>query len=329
MDMINRIKNRGLSIVGSITEYANLASTPRGGCGKMPEKYLQSACLMDSACLYIVATPIGNLRDISQRALDILNTVDLIAAEDTRHSGKLLKHYGISTKLMALHEHNEEQRIQFCLDRLQEGQSIALISDAGTPLVSDPGYHLVKNVRESGISVSPIPGASALTAALSCAGLASDAFVFQGFPAAKHSSRIKQLEALRDESRTMVFYEAPHRILETISDMHTVFGPERQAVLAREMTKVHETFLSGKLESLHSQIEADTNQQRGEIVILVEGRDKHQRQQAEEISVNAGHVLDTLLEELPLKQASSLAARITGLKKNQLYQLGLDRKKQQ
>ncbi len=284
---------------------------------------------MSTACLYVVATPIGNLQDITLRALDILKKVDLIAAEDKRHSSKLLQHFGIDTPLTALHEHNEEARIDYLLQRLKQGESVALISDAGTPLISDPGYQLVRAARSAGITVSPVPGPSALTAALCCAGLPSDAFVFAGFLPAKPASRIKKLQGFLDEQRTMIFYEAPHRIVETLEDMQQVFSAERQAVIAREMTKTHETFLADTLAGLYRQVQADSNQQRGEFVILLEGIDRKAAAEEDEVSMKAEAVLQVLLEELPLKQASSLAAKITGLKKNALYQLGLKQKENQ
>lgn len=284
---------------------------------------------MSTGNLYIVATPIGNLQDITLRALDTLKQVDLIAAEDKRHSSKLLQHFGIGTPLTALHEHNEEARIAYLLQRLKQGESIALISDAGTPLISDPGYQLVRAARAAGIHVSPVPGPSALTAALSSAGLASDAFVFAGFLPVKPASRLKKLEGFQDEQRTMIFYEAPHRIVETIADMQQVFSADRQAVIARELTKTHETFLADTLGNLICQVEEDPNQQRGEFVILLEGVDRKAAIEDDEVSMKAEEVLHILLEELPLKQASSLAAKITGLKKNALYQLGLKQKENQ
>ena len=279
---------------------------------------------MNSVCLYVVATPIGNLSDISERALQILREVDLIAAEDTRHSGKLLRHYGLTTPLVALHEHNEGKKIQQLIDKLLAGQSLALISDAGTSLISDPGYHLVKAARTAGIRVSPIPGPSALITALSAAGLASDAFIFEGFLASKQGARLKKLASLAEESRTLIFYEAPHRILDCLQDMIQAFGADRKAVLARELTKNFETIHGDSLENLLYWIKADTNQQKGEFVVLVEGKEIIQN----DIDPEVLRVLDILSEELPLKQASSLAARITGIKKNALYQIGINKKQE-
>jgi len=277
---------------------------------------------MNSACLYIVATPIGNLSDISERAVQILKQVDLIAVEDTRHSGKLLQHSGVSTPMQALHEHNEAKKVEQLIDLLAAGKSIALISDAGTPLISDPGYQLVKAAIDAGIKVSPVPGAAALIAALSASGLPSDAFIFEGFLPNKSAGRLKKLEALADESRTLIFYEAPHRIIDCLEDMQQVFGAERVAVVARELTKTFETIKKDSLENLLSWIKADSNQQRGEFVLLIQGQEKA----ATTVNAEAERILDILLQELPLKQASQLAARITGIKKNTLYQIGLNKK---
>ncbi len=282
---------------------------------------------MSAASLYIVATPIGNLQDISLRAIEVLGQVDLIAAEDTRHSGKLLKHYGITTPLMALHEHNEQARIKHCLQNLREGRSLALITDAGTPLISDPGFQLVRAARQSGLTVSPIPGPSAITAALSCAGLPSDSFIFAGFLPAKQAARLKKLESYSGENRTMIFYEAPHRIVDTLQDMQRIFSPQRRAVLAREMTKTHETFLADTLEKLLERLSQDDNQQRGEMVLLLEGDAEEKSADMKEVAVRPDKLMEVLLEELPLKQASSLAAKISGLKKNSLYQMGLELKR--
>jgi len=277
---------------------------------------------MNSACLYIVATPIGNLSDISERAVQILKQVDLIAVEDTRHSGKLLQHSGVSTPMQALHEHNEAKKVEQLIELLAAGKSIALISDAGTPLISDPGYQLVKAAIDAGIKVSPVPGASALITALSASGLPSDAFIFEGFLPNKSAGRLKKLEALADESRTLIFYEAPHRIIDCLEDMQQVFGAERVAVVARELTKTFETIKKDSLENLLSWIKADSNQQRGEFVLLIQGQEKA----ATTVNAEAERILDILLQELPLKQASQLAARITGIKKNTLYQIGLNKK---
>jgi len=275
--------------------------------------------------LYVVATPIGNLDDISARALDILRDVALIAAEDTRHSARLMQHFGISTPLAACHEYNEREHGGRFLARLQAGEDVALISDAGTPLISDPGFHLVRQVRAAGIAVVPVPGACALIAGLSAAGLPSDRFIFEGFLPAKGAARRARLEQVKEESRTLIFYEAPHRILECVEDMRAVFGDERQAVLARELTKTFETIRGLPLVELHEWIAADSNQQRGECVVLVSGWQAPEGEDA--VSAEALRVLDLLLGELPLKRAAALAAEITGVRKNLLYQVALERQK--
>lgn len=274
--------------------------------------------------LYVVATPIGNLDDISARALRILGEVALIAAEDTRHSLRLLQHFGIDTPLAACHEHNEREEGGRFLATLQAGSDVALISDAGTPLISDPGYHLVRQARRAGVRVVPVPGACALIAALSAAGLASDRFVFEGFLPARQAARLTRLEALREEARTMIFYEAPHRIVECLADLQAVFGGTRQAVLGRELTKTFETLKGLPLAELRQWVEADANQQRGECVVLVEGWQAPEGEDA--VDAQALRVLELLLDELPLKRAAALAAQITGVRKNLLYQLALERK---
>lgn len=274
--------------------------------------------------LYVVATPIGNLEDISARALRVLREVALIAAEDTRHSSRLLQHFGIATPLAACHEHNERDEGGRFLTRLQAGDDVALISDAGTPLISDPGYHLVRQARAAGIRVVPVPGACALIAALSAAGLPSDRFIFEGFLPAKAAARRARLELLKEEPRTLIFYEAPHRILECLADLAVVFGEERLALLGRELTKTFETLQGLPLAQLHAWVEADTNQQRGECVLVVAGWQVPQGEEA--VNAEAVRVLDLLLKELPVKRAAALAAEITGVRKNLLYQLALERK---
>ncbi|BCY01190.1 16S rRNA (cytidine(1402)-2'-O)-methyltransferase [Stutzerimonas stutzeri] len=274
--------------------------------------------------LYVVATPIGNLEDISARALRVLREVALIAAEDTRHSSRLLAHFGIQTPLAACHEHNERNEGGRFIERLQAGDDVALISDAGTPLISDPGYHLVRQARAAGVVVVPVPGACALIAALSTAGLPSDRFIFEGFLPAKAAARRTRLEALKEEPRTLIFYEAPHRILESLGDFEDVFGGERMAVLGRELTKTFETLKGLPLGALRAWVEADSNQQRGECVLLVEGWEAPQGESA--VSAEALRVLDLLLAEMPLKRAAAVAADITGVRKNLLYQAALERK---
>jgi len=273
--------------------------------------------------LYVVATPIGNLDDISARALKVLADVSLIAAEDTRHSVRLLQHFGIQTPLAACHEHNEREQGGRFLTKLQAGEDVALISDAGTPLISDPGYHLVRQARAAGIQVVPVPGACALIAALSAAGLPSDRFVFEGFLPAKAAGRRSRLEALLDEPRTLIFYEAPHRVLECIEDMAAIFGDERPALLARELTKTFETLKGLPLGKLREFVAADSNQQRGECVLLVAGKPAPEGDEA--VDAQTLRVLDLLLAELPVKRAAALAAEITGARKNQLYQIALER----
>ncbi|WP_168175588.1 16S rRNA (cytidine(1402)-2'-O)-methyltransferase [Pseudomonas sp. PA15(2017)] len=273
--------------------------------------------------LFVVATPIGNLDDLSARALKVLGDVSLIAAEDTRHSARLMQHFGIGTPLAACHEHNERDEGNRFIDRLLAGDDVALISDAGTPLISDPGYHLVRQARAAGIRVVPVPGACALIAALSAAGLPSDRFVFEGFLPAKSVGRRTRLELVREEPRTLIFYEAPHRILECLQDMREVFGGERQALLARELTKTFETLQGMPLDRLWEWVAADANQQRGECVVLVAGWQAPEDEAA--VSVEALRVLDLLLAEMPLKRAAALAAQITGVRKNLLYQAALER----
>ncbi|WP_271410858.1 16S rRNA (cytidine(1402)-2'-O)-methyltransferase [Pseudomonas sp. Q1-7] len=284
---------------------------------------LSTAAGNASGTLYVVATPIGNLDDITARALRVLREVKLIAAEDTRHSARLLQHFGIETPLAACHEHNERDQGGRFLARLQAGDDVALISDAGTPLISDPGFHLVRQARAAGIGVVPVPGACALIAALSAAGLPSDRFMFEGFLPAKAGARRGRLEDVREEPRTLIFYEAPHRLLESLEDMRAVFGGDRPAVLARELTKAFETLKGAALDELCGWVAADANQQRGECVVLVGGWQAPEGEGA--LSAEALRVLDLLLGELPLKRAAALAAEITGVRKNLLYQAALER----
>jgi 16S rRNA (cytidine1402-2'-O)-methyltransferase len=272
--------------------------------------------------LYVVATPIGNLDDMSVRALKVLREVALIAAEDTRHSARLMQHFGIGTPLAACHEHNERDEGSRFITRLLAGDNVALISDAGTPLISDPGYHLVRQARAAGIPVVPVPGACALIAALSAAGLPSDRFMFEGFLPAKAVGRRAKLELVKEEPRTLIFYEAPHRILECLQDMEQVFGTERPALLARELTKTFETLKGLPLGELRAFVEADSNQQRGECVVLVAGWTPPEDEDV--VGTEARRILGLLLEEMPLKRAAALAAQITGVRKNLLYQVALD-----
>ena len=273
--------------------------------------------------LYVVATPIGNLSDISARAIEVLQQVDLIAAEDTRHSARLLNHLGINKPLLSYHDHNEREQTQNLLEKLQAGQVIALISDAGTPLISDPGYQLVRQAHENNLRVIPVPGPCALITALSASGLPSDRFTFEGFLPAKQRARVECLERLNNESRTIIFYESTHRIAASLEDMTNVFGKDRHAVLARELTKTFETLRGDKLGALCEWVNNDANQQKGEVVVLVRGAEALPQ---EEARVEVEKVLRVLLEELPVKQAAQLAAKITGGKKNALYQLALEMK---
>lgn len=277
---------------------------------------------MKQASLYIVATPIGNRADISQRAIEVLSEVDMIAAEDTRHSGQLLQYYNISRPMLAYHDHNEEQQAERILQQLKEGNSIALISDAGTPLMSDPGYRLVRAAQQAAIPVVPIPGPCAAVAALSASGLATDQFYFVGFPPTKSIARKKFFQNLNRQTATMVFYESSHRIVASIRDMLEVFGQSRTVVMARELTKKFETIRQSSLSELLQWVESDSNQQKGEFVLLLEG--DSMTEQSDELSLELDHMLKVLLDELPVKQASQLAARITGLKKNQVYKRALE-----
>lgn len=274
-----------------------------------------------SVALYIVPTPIGNLGDISSRALDVLQQVALIACEDTRHSGKLLSHFGISTKTVAVHDHNERDKAQWIVEQLASGNAVALISDAGTPLISDPGYHLVSHVRQQGYDVIPLPGACAAITALSASGLPSDRFSFEGFLPAKDKARTDKLNELKEDPRTLIFYESPHRIIYSLEAIAQVFGADRQIVMARELTKTFETFLNGTVEEILFKVKNDENQQKGEIVIMCHG---FQSTDDEAIPAKALEVLSLLSQELPLKKASALVAQIYGLKKNALYKYGLE-----
>ncbi len=283
----------------------------------------QEQALVDQGTLYVVATPIGNLADISRRAVDILGHVDRIAAEDTRRSGRLLQYYAITTPMLALHEHNERELAPRLVEQLQQGESLALISDAGTPLISDPGYNLVRLAREAGIAVVPVPGASALICALSASGMPTDRFVFEGFLPAKKASRRARLESLRGETRTLIFYEASHRLLECLQDMQVIFGVDRHVMLARELTKQFETLHGDSLRQLVHWVQDDPNQQKGEMVLLVQGE---VGAEGHEIDAEAERILLALLDELPIKTAAKLAARITGLNKRALYDRGLQLK---
>jgi 16S rRNA (cytidine1402-2'-O)-methyltransferase len=267
----------------------------------------------------VVATPIGNLQDVTLRALEILKSVDIIAAEDTRHSATLLSHFGIKAKLTALHEHNERAAGEKLIAKMQAGQSVALISDAGTPAISDPGALLVNLAHQAGIKVVPIPGANAAIAALSVSGLLMPRFLFIGFLPAKSTHRKQVLEAISDVPATLVFYEAPHRIVECVVDLAATFG-SRQLIFARELTKTFETVHTCTADTALKWLQQDPNQQRGEFVLLVEGAPVKDEQV---IGPEAQRTLELLLAELPLKQAVKLAAEISGTKKNALYDFAL------
>lgn len=269
--------------------------------------------------LYVVATPIGNLGDITQRALDVLATVDVVAAEDTRNTAQLLSHFNIrAPKLFALHQHNEQSGAANLVNLIQTGHSVAFVSDAGTPAVSDPGALLVKAVRDAGLRVIPIPGAAAVTTALSAAGLRDAHFLFYGFLPNKSAARCRALESLRDRPYTLVFYEAPHRIVECVEDLLKVLGPERDIVFAREMTKLFENIHACRLLEAPAWLAANPNNCRGEFVLLISGA-----LPATGLSVEALGILSTLLADLPLKQAVKLAAKISGANRNELYQHAL------
>jgi len=269
--------------------------------------------------LYLVATPIGNLADITQRAISVLGHVDIIAAEDTRHSQRLLSHLNIKTKLLAYHEHNEDRITPKLLDDLASGKSIALISDAGTPLISDPGYRLVTQAHDRGITVVPVPGVCAAVAALSAAGLATDAFTFEGFPPAKQGARLHFFERFVQQNRTMIFYVSCHRIIDTLKDMITVFGDSRRVTYAREITKTFETIKRMNLSELVDWVEADENQRKGEIVLVLEGAEVETVE-----SENVDQYLSILLAELPVKQSVNLVVKMTGKNKNDVYRRALE-----
>jgi len=277
---------------------------------------------IEPGTLYIVATPIGNLSDLTQRAIDTLTGVDVIACEDTRHTQRLLTAFSIKNKTISMHDHNERQRQEQIAKMLQEGKSIALVSDAGTPLISDPGFHLVRHCRQLGLKVSPIPGACAAIAALSTAGLPTDRFSFEGFLPSKSGARQKVLMELANEPRTMVFYDAPRRAIDTVADIVEVLGGERYVVMARELTKTFETIHSDSAENLLAWLSLDPNQLKGEMVLIIEGH----KAEVNEISPQITETLKLLVKELPPKKACAIAAQIYGVKKNTLYDLALSLK---
>lgn len=280
-----------------------------------------------SAQLFVVATPIGHLDDMTFRSIEVLKSVSVIAAEDTRQSAQLLKHYNISTPLTACHDHNESNKIDILIEKLKSGQNIALVSDAGTPLISDPGFKLVRAAQENDIRVIPVPGACAAIAALSAVGLPSDRFSFEGFLSSKQSQRLIQLEKLKHESQTMIIYEAPHRILDSVKDMADVFGADRPVGFAREITKTFETIKKMTLGELVTFIEKDRNQQKGEIVLVIGGAPDAKDQDVEQEKLD--QLLNRLLQDLSVKAASQLAADLTGIKKKIAYQRALELTNQQ
>lgn len=274
----------------------------------------------NAGILYIVATPIGNLSDITDRARQILAAVDVILVEDSRHSGKLLKHLCINTTMQSYHDHNERQSASGIIEQIQLGKNMALISDAGTPLISDPGYHLVSAAHKEGIQVTAIPGASALIAALSISGLNSDRFSFHGFLPAKQSDRIKRLKELQGDRETLIFYETPHRVLQALEDCIQILGDRRLACIVRELTKLHEDVKRASLKELLVWLKNNPVKQKGEFVLLIEG------DIGEEISMDEKEIeriLKILLSEHSTKKAADIASQITGLKKNQLYKMAL------
>lgn len=273
-----------------------------------------------STC-YVVATPIGNIEDWSPRAIETLKTVDLIFAEDTRHSAKLMQLFNITTPMRSLHDHNEIDRIDEISNLLNDGQSIAIISDAGTPLISDPGFKVVRALREQEQIIIPIPGVSALITALSVSGIATDRFSFEGFLPAKSSGRKSKMDALKKDPRTLIFYESSHRIIEMLKDAISVFGADRYAFIGREMTKHYESYLSNTLEELLTYYQAHSDEQRGEYVVVIEGCPATTTEPTDGIDLQ--ELLEVLLAELPLKQAVSIAMKITKLSKNHIYQTAL------
>ncbi|PSF10492.1 16S rRNA (cytidine(1402)-2'-O)-methyltransferase [Marinobacter fuscus] len=273
--------------------------------------------------LSVVATPIGNLADLSDRSRSVLSAADLVAAEDTRHSARLLQYIGITKPMVALHDHNERDRVSRILAALDEGLHVALISDAGTPLISDPGYVVVREARKAGYPVTPIPGPCALVAALSVAGLPTDRFLFAGFLPARRAGRRAALAELRTQEATLVFYESPHRIIDLMQDLAEEFGGERECVLGRELTKAFETFYSGTATAVLEQLQADSNGTRGEFVVVVRGSAPSE---GETVDLDADRLLQLLLAELPVKKAAKIVAEVSGLGKNELYQRALELK---
>ena len=279
---------------------------------------------VEKGCLYIVATPIGNLNDITYRAVQVLKEVDAIAAEDTRHSKKLMQHLGVTTPLVALHEHNENALSEKIIKRLEQGESLALISDAGTPLISDPGFPLVNQAHKAGLKIIPVPGASSVLAALSVSGLPTDRFVFEGFLPSKKTARQNRLRELEKETRTLILFETPHRIAVALADVAEVLGEDREIVIARELTKTHEEVIRGSVGQVLEAASSGALQERGEFVLVLAGNGNKQSA----IDDQALKIFDLLLEELPLKTSASLAAKITGLKRKDFYNEGLKKSRE-
>lgn len=273
--------------------------------------------------LYVVATPIGNLADITVRAQQVLEMVDIIAAEDTRHTKKLLNHLGIQKPLMATHDHNEAQAAGQIIEKLEAGQNVAIVSDAGTPLIADPGYHVADQVAKAGFNIVPVPGACAVITALCAAALPTDRFIFDGFLPAKTTARKSYFESIKHEERTLVVYESPHRIMATLDDLIAVLGADKEIVVARELTKTFETFNRGSASDVRAFMLEDSNQQRGEFVLMVRGVLSNKKL---EVSQEALDLTLLIAKELPLKKAAAIVSEHTGFKKNQLYQLALDQK---
>jgi len=279
------------------------------------------AGIMAENQLYVVATPIGNLADITTRAHQVLEMVDIIAAEDTRHTKRLLNHLGFSKPLMAVHDHNEAHAATSILEKLKAGQNVALVSDAGTPLIADPGFHVTRAVAEAGFDIVPIPGPCAIITGLCAAALPTDRFIFDGFLPPKTSARQQYFNGIKNEERTVVVYESPHRILDSLKDLASVLGEDKEVVLGRELTKTFETFLRGTVADIQNRMLADSNQLKGEFVVMIRGAASKKKL---EVSQEALDLTLLLSEELPLKKAAALAAKHTGYKKNQLYQLVLE-----
>lgn len=279
-----------------------------------------SACIKPG-CLYVVATPIGDVTDLSVRAQQVLAGVDQVAAEDTRTSARLFDQLGLRTPLTAVHDHNEAHRVPGLIARLQAGETLALVSDAGTPLISDPGYRLIAAAHDAGVTVVPVPGPCAAITALSAAGLASDRFHFEGFLPSRQGPRVARLRQLAEATPTLILYEAPHRIVETLEDLVATFGEARLATMARELTKTFETIRRAPLDELLTWVGSDSNQQRGEIVLVVAGAPE--REAADTRALSAESILRVLVRELPVKQAAGLAAEMMGLKRNALYDMAL------